>query len=182
MNPAPADGAVQSQLVLVISVVVAVANVVLALLTWWYAHLTHKSLDFAKKQAEALRQPRILAHLYISRADPTLLALQMVNVGEEPAQNIHLAVEPSELPCAVDGYATIGRLPIFASRIPQFARGQVIETYLLNMTQLNPGGAMHRLCFTVSYWSVQGQLFQEEFDYDLRIFGGLRPPREPMSA
>jgi len=162
-----------------VSLIIAAANIVLAIYTAWYAYITRKTLRLAERQAEERTRPRVLVLLHQSRQNPGFAALRVENAGEELALDISLSVEPASYPSAVPGYATLGRLPVFNTVIPQLARGQILETFLLRIPHTNPTDPSSKVVFSANYLSIGGKPYKERYEYDLRVFAGLRPPKEP---
>jgi len=157
---------------LLTSITVAVATVVVAGATLYYAVLTRRLLKKQQADTEQLRKPNVIATLGPCRKWGNLFEVVVGNAGNVPAYHVKLDVTPRDLPAR--GNRTLGDVRIFGITIPVLLENQELRDFAIYYPDLLEARRQDTIVtIGVSYEDSLGRNFTNTFSYDLGIFEGL---------
>ena len=151
--------------------ILAVATVVLAGATIYYAVLNRRLLGLQAAANQRMHMPSVLVVLRPSATNRNILGLVVRNSGMGPALNVSLRFSPPEAGTIRAGPHPLSSSLLFSVPAPVLAPGEKLVTDLIQKQQR---GNIPHITFKVRHEDAYGGTHQQEFKYDLALLSDLR--------
>jgi hypothetical protein len=157
---------------LLTSITMAVATVVVAGATIYYAVQTRRLLREQQKTNDNFQRPNVQVTLGPSRRHGQLFEIVLKNTGRVPVHDVKAEVSPKDLPAW--GNKILGELRIFNITIPVLLENEEYRDNAFSYLSLvNAKRQDSVVTMQVSYTDPQERRLTNTFRYDLSIYEGL---------
>jgi len=155
--------------------VIAILTLVLAVITGIYAFLTWRMVKETKRMREIQSEPNISIYFKSKEEYIGLIDLIIENIGQGPAFNIKLVVNPD---FKYSNQKNISELNLFKNGMHHLAPGQQIKFFLNSLAAMMAKGCMN-FDVIVNYENFASKKFKRTFNIDLSEIMGLRRVGDP---